>query len=164
MKTLFVCGLILATAISSGACRQADGSVPTPSGETEGEIADIGRDLLSIAAREEQAPLDLAHDLRKYSERPDVQASSDELSSRTASVVAGSALTEQAARQLAHSLWVTVAAREMSERQIEAFRNDFGSVLTSIGIDQGRAEPVVAQVEEIQRLVTTRTKRWYEVF
>ena len=164
MKSLFHCALILVAGVSVGACRQADGLVPTPSAEAQSEIGDISRDLQSIAAREAQASADLADDLRKYAELTSLQPAIDELSRRTASVVAGSTLTEEAAQQLAHDLWVVVVAREMSERQVESLQSDFTSVLMSAGIDEGRAQPVAAQVEETQRLVTTRTRRWYEFF
>lgn len=138
--------------------------MPTPSAEAQSEIGDISRDLQSIAAREAQASADLADDLRKYTELTSLEPAIDELSRRTASAVAGSALTDHTAQQLANNLWVAVVAREMSESQIESLQDDLTSVLMSAGIEEGRAQPVAGQVEEIQRLVTTRTRRWYEFF
>jgi hypothetical protein len=156
--------IVLAAAVSVGACRQADGPIPTPNESTQNEIGDISRDLQAVAARDSQAPLDLAHDLRKYSDRSSVQPAIDELSSRTARVIAGSKLTAQTADRLAHNLWIAVAARKMSQRQVEALQNDLHALLVSAGVAEERAEPVAAQVEEVQRLVTTRPKRWYEFF
>jgi len=156
--------LILVAGVSISACRQADGLVPTPSAEDQSEIGDISRDLQSIAAREAQASADLADDLRKYAEPTSLEPAIDELSRRTASAVAGSVLTGDTAQQLAKNLWVAVVAREMSKSQIESLQDDLTSVLMSAGIEEGRAQPVAAEVEEIQRLVTTRTRRWYEFF
>jgi hypothetical protein len=73
-------------------------------------------------------------------------------------------LSEQAAQQLAHDLWLAVSAREMSERQVEALQMDLQTVLVSAGVPEANVAPVLEQVEEVQRLVTNRPKRWYEFF
>ena len=46
----------------------------------------------------------------------------NELTRRTITVLAGKNLNEQAGNRLAHSLWTTIYARELSERQIEVLR------------------------------------------
>jgi hypothetical protein len=88
----------------------------------------------------------------------------DELSRRTADALAGSQLSEQAAQRLTHNLWLSVAARDISERQIESLQNDTHSLLVSVGIPEDRAEQVAVQVGEVQRAVTSRPRRWYELF
>jgi len=146
-------------------CRQADGPVPTPSQNIQSELQDVRHDLQNIASgRDPQAPKDFADDLGKYVDRPTAQPVADELSRRTASVLAGSKLTEQVAQQLAHDLWLSVAAREMSERQVEALQNDVQSLLMSIGIVEENAQQVAAQVGAVQSAVTDRPRRWYELF
>ena len=164
--------LIVIVGVSVGACRQADGPVPTPTADVQNELIDISRDLQNIAARDVQASAELAIDLGRFwgfgvdsfSELSDIQAAVDELARRTSSLLAGSNLTEQTAQQLAHNLWVAVVAREMSGRQVEVLQNDFESLLLSAGVERERAQPMVAQVEAVQRLATTRTRRWYELF
>jgi len=156
--------LIPVVALSFAACRQADGAVPTPNAATQNEIDDLGRDLLSVAGRDAQAPKDLADDLHKYTETASIHPAFDELARRTSSLVAGTKLSEQAAQQLAHDLWLAVSAREMSERQVEALQMDFQMVLVSAGVPEASVQPVAQQVQEVQRLVTTRPRRWYEFF
>lgn len=151
-------------ALSLAACRQADGPVPAPSAATQNEIGDLSRDLLSIAGRDAQAPTDLADDLHKYTETASIYPAFDELARRTSVVVAGTKLSEQAAQQLAHDLWLAVSAREMSERQVETLQMGFQTVLVSAGVAEPNVQPVAEQVQEVQRLVTTRPRRWYEFF
>ncbi len=58
--------------LSLGACRQADGPIPTPNQNVQGELEDVRHDLQNVASgRDPQAPKDLADDLRKYTEEPE---------------------------------------------------------------------------------------------
>jgi hypothetical protein len=157
-------GLICVSVLILVGCRQPDGEVPTPNAVVQEELGDVAKDLQYIAnARDPEAPKDLAVDLRKYA-RPSALPAVDELSRRTAGAVAGSQLTEQAAQRLTHNLWLSVAARDISERQIESLQNDTHSLLVSVGISEDRAEQVAVQVGEVQRAVTSRPRRWYELF
>jgi hypothetical protein len=158
-------GLIGAVVLGLSGCRQPDGPVPTPDATVQEELGDVARDLRDIAtARDPQASQNLADDLRKYAQRPSAVPAVDELSRRTAGAVAGSQLTEQAAQRLTHNLWLSVAARDISERQIESLQNDTQSLLASVGIPEERAQQVAVQVGEVQRAVTSRPRRWYEFF
>ena len=149
--------------LSLGACRQADGPIPTPSQTVQEELVDVSRDLQNVAAASDpQAAKDLSDDLRKYTPRENARPAVDQLSQRTAGVLVGVALTEQDAQRLAHVLWVSVAARELSERQIESLQNDVRALLTSIGVAEEKAQPVAAQVADVQGVVTDRPRRWYE--
>jgi hypothetical protein len=157
-------GFICASVLVLVGCRQPDGEVPTPDAVAQEELGDVARDLQNIGnARDPEAPKDLAYDLRKYAQRSAVPAV-DELSRRTADALAGSQLSEQAAQRLTHNLWLSVAARDISERQIESLQNDTHSLLVSVGISEDRAEQVAVQVGEVQRAVTSRPRRWYELF
>jgi hypothetical protein len=156
--------LIPAAVLSLAACRQADGPIPTPNLATQNEIDDLSRDLLGVVSRVDQSDRNLADGLHKYTENPDILPAFDELARRTSSVVAGSRLSQTAAQQLAHALWLTVAAREMSGRQVEALQTEMQAVLIAAGVPEPDAQPVVAQVGEVQRLVTARPKRWYEFY
>jgi hypothetical protein len=158
-------GLIGVAVVVLSGCRQPDGPIPTPDATVQEELGDVARDLQYIAsARDPQAPQNLAEDLRKYARRPSAVPSVDELSRRTAGALAGSQLTEQAAQRLTHNLWLSVAARDISERQIESLQNDTQSLLVSVGIPEERAQQVAVQVGEVQRAVTNRPRRWYELF
>ncbi len=157
--------LIAIVGLSFGACRQADGPIPTPNEDVQGELEDVRHDLLNVASgRDPLAPEDLAHDLRKYTEVPDAMSAVDELSERTATVLAGVDLTNEAAQRLAHNLWLSVAALELSERQIETLQNDVQSLLMAEGVAEEDAQQVAARVGDVQVLVTGSPRRWYELF
>ena len=149
--------------LSLGACRQADGPVPTPNQTIQEELVDVANDLQNVGSgRDPQAPKDLADDLRKYARQPSAEPSVDELSARTAKALAGVNLPEQARQRLTHSLWLSAAARELSERQREILQNDVQSLLMSVGVAEEKAQQVAAQVGDVQRTVTERPRRWYE--
>jgi hypothetical protein len=155
----------MTAAVSMSACRQADGPIPTPSQGEQEELHDVGRDLQNVAAgRDPQAPKDLAEDLRKYVKRKTSEPAIDELSRRTSSVLPGKNLPDQAAQQLAHDLWLSMTAREASEKQIEGLQNDVQSLLMSIGVAEDGAKQVAAQVGQVQSAETDRPRRWYELF
>jgi hypothetical protein len=165
MTSTMYYGLIGAAVLTLCGCRQPDGAVPTPDATVQEELGDVSRDLQYIAAaRDPEAPKNLADDLRKYAQRSSAAPAVDELSRRTAGAIAGSQMTEQAAQRLTHNLWLSVAARDISERQIESLQNDTQSLLVSVGVAEDRAQQVALQVGEVQRAVTTRPRRWYEFF
>jgi hypothetical protein len=156
---------IVMTGLLLGACRQGDGPVPTPDQTRQEELVDVTRDLQNIASgRDPEGPRNLADDLRKYAAGPAAVPAVDELSTRTARAVGGRNLAEQDAQRLAHNLWLSVAAREMSERQIETLQNDVQALLISVGVAEEGAQQVAAQVGEVQSAVTLRPRRWYELF
>ena len=157
--------LVVIVGMSLGACRQADGPMPTPSADAQAELNDVARDLQNVASGlDPQARRDLADDLRKYTEVPTTELAVDELSGRTATVLAGVDLAEQTAQRLAHSLWLSVVAREVSERQTETLQNDVQSLLMAEGIAEEDAQLVAAQVGEVQGALAARPRRWYELF
>jgi len=151
--------------LSLSACRQADGLIPVPDQTIQEELVDVTRDLQNItASRDPQAPFDLADDLRKYAPRSDAEFAIDQLSQDTAAALPGTELTEQIAQQLAYNLWLSVAAFELSERQVETLQNDVQSLLMSVGVADEIAQQVAAQVGDVQNSVTNRSRRWYELF
>ena len=157
--------LIVFVGLSLGACRQADGPMPAPSETVQEELVDVARDLQNVASgRDPQAPEDLAEDLGKYADSPSARPVVDELSQRASTVLAGVDLTEQAAQRLAHNLWLSVAASELSGRQVETLQNDVQSLLMAEGVAEEDAQQVAAQVGDVQGAVTARPRRWYELF
>ena len=157
--------LVVIVGLSFGACRQADGPMPAPSEDVQEELKDVTRDLQNVAlARDPQARQDLADDLRKYTEVPDAASAVDDLSQRAAAVLAGVDLAEAPAQRLAHSLWLSVTASELSERQTETLQNDVLSLLMAEGIAEESAREFAAQIGEVQSAVAARPRRWYELF
>jgi len=164
MRSLARYTLVVVIGLSFGACRQADGPVPVPDENVQEELVDVSRDLQNIAAGDPQAPADLASDLGKYAEGSDAAPAVAELSRQTADALAGVELPEQTAQRLAHNLWVAVAARELSERQVEGLQNDVRLLLTSLGVTEQEAQQIAAQAGTVQGAVGERPRRWYELF
>jgi hypothetical protein len=156
--------LIVIVSLGIAACRQVDGPMPTPEGEVPNRIVDISRDLMSVSRGDEQARKDLADDLRVFVSRQEAVPATNELARRTSDVVAGKTLDDQNAERLAHHLWTAAAAREMSQRQVESLQNDLHALLVSMGVPEDNAINVASQAGEVQRLVTTRERRWYEFY
>jgi len=165
MKLLVRAFVVVVVSLSFGACRQADGPMPVPSEDVQKELGDVVKDLQNVAgAKDPQAPSDLASDLRKYAGRRDAEPTVDELTRRTVTALSGIELPEQSAQRLAHSLWVSIAARELSERQVESLKSDMQLMLTSLGVAESNAQLVAAQVGDVQGAVGDRARRWYELF
>lgn len=165
MTPIVRCAVLAAALMTLAGCRQPDGEVPTPNETVQEELGDVTRDLQYIATgRDPNAANDLAEDLRKYARRETALAAVDELSQRTAAAVAGSQLTDEAAERLTHNLWLAIAALELSERQVEALQNETQALLVSVNVPEERAEAVAAQVGDVQRAVSDRPRRWYELF
>ena len=165
MRSVATGFLVAAVVIVLGGCRQADGPVPTPSQTYQEELVDVARDLQNVASgRDPNASSDLASDLRKYTDKPSARPLVDELSARTAKAVSGRDLGEQDAQRLAHNLWVSIYAKDLSERQIDTLQNDIQALLVSLGAAEDSAQQVAAQVGEVQGAVTLRPRRWYELF
>ncbi len=160
LRSFCVVGL-LATA----GCRQADGSQPTETGEVPNRIYDLSRDLANLAAGSPEAPMEFTDDLKVFiDEDPQSQKVTDELARRVIAAGKGRPLTDQAGAQLARQLWLTVAARELSERQREKLKEDLKAALTQAGAPEQNAQEIVAQAEEVQKTVTSRSRRWFEFF
>jgi hypothetical protein len=98
--------------------------------------------------------VDLAADLRKYTDKEAAKPLVDELSARTAKALQGRDLADQEAQRLAHNLWVSVYAKDLSERQVEALQNDTQALLTSLGVGEESAQQVAVQVGEVQNSVS----------
>jgi hypothetical protein len=161
---VFLSALIVAVSIGVAGCRQAEGPMPAADGEVPNRLVDISRDLISVSRGDPQARKDLAEDLRVFVDRRDAVPAADELARRTADVVDGKMLNDQNAERLAHHLWTAAAAREMSQLQVESLQNDLHALLVSVGVPEDNALNVASQAGEVQKLVTTRERRWYEFY
>ena len=156
--------IILAAALSSSACRQADGPMPPTNDTVTNEIGDIGRDLQNLAKNDPDGPKDLAGDLGHYAEdAAGGPAAAAELSRRLGDALVGKSFELSQVMPVAHTSWVTVAGRQLSEKQIEDLQNEMRSQLMMLGVDEQKAQAVAAQVGVVQQTVTTRHRRWYEL-
>jgi hypothetical protein len=159
--------LITATACLVSGCRQTDGPMPSQQGDVPNRLGDLGRDLMSVSRGDAQAREDFADDLRVFIDNAgdaEATAAVDELSSRVVKVVTDRPLSEQQAQQLAERLWTAVAAQQLSDRQVDALQTDLQRELVAVGVAEDAAQNVAAQVEPVQRAVSTRQRRWYEFF
>jgi hypothetical protein len=164
VKRHIVRALTLAAVLSAAACRQADGPMPPTNETVTNEIGDIGRDLLNVAGGNPDGPNDLASDLGHYAE--DVArgpAAAAELSRRLGDALAGRKFELSQVLPVAHTSWVAVAGRQLSEKQIENLQDEMRSQLMTLGVDEQKAQAAAAQVAVVQQTVTARHRRWYEL-
>ena len=163
MNITVLLAIILAASLT-GACRQPDGSIPALDEDSSNRVGDLGNDLQAIARGEASAHKDLADGLAAEVEGSGERlAVVQEFAGRLADAVASAKLTEQSAQQLAHTSWTLMRATELSERQTRALQAELRSQLSAIGVSADLADAVVADVPPVQRAVTTRPRRWYEV-
>ena len=90
-------------------------------------------------------------------------AATAELSRRLGQALTGKTFKLADALPLAHTCWVAVAGRQLSEKQIENLQNEMKSQLMALGVDENQAQNVAAQVGAVQQAVTARHRRWYEL-
>jgi hypothetical protein len=139
--------------------------IPTLDADRANRVGDLANDLLAVARGEEVARKDLADDLAAETDTSAAQPqeAARKFGRQLAEAVASVTLIEQSAQQLALTSWTLVAATELSDRQIRALQAELRSQLSSVGVPPDRADAVVAEVPAVQRAVTTRPRRWYEV-
>ena len=156
--------VIFTAAIYLAGCRQADGPMPETTAETANELGDISRDLQNLATGNPEGPKDLADDISHYAQdTKDGQGAAQELSRRLGQALTAKSFKLAQAMPLAHTCWVTVAARQLSEKQIENLKNEMKSELMSLGVNEQQAQSVADQVGVVQQAVTDRHRRWYEL-
>jgi hypothetical protein len=153
---------LLLPCVIAGGCRQPDGAWPQDGGEVPNRLSDLQRDLQSVAAGDGEGAKDLADDLAVFAPTPEGMAAARTLAGSVSVAVAKHSLNEDALKQLSSNLWKTVASRELSERQVDALKDDMRGTLTSIGVAQSDANAVADRVAQTQKAVSNRTRRWYE--
>jgi hypothetical protein len=155
---------VFAAALQLAACRQADGPMPETTPETANQLGDISRDLQNLASGTPDGPKDLADDISHYAQDTDNgQASAAELARRLGQALTGKSFKLAQAMPVAHSCWVTVAARQLSEKQVDGLKNEMKQQLTALGVNEQQAQSVADQVGVVQQAVTARHRRWYEL-
>jgi hypothetical protein len=164
VKRQIAYAVVAACALQLAACRQADGPMPETTASTPNELGDINRDLQNLASGDPSGTKDLSDDISHYAEGPSGgPAAAAELSRRLGEALTGKTFKLAQAMPVAHTCWVAVSARQLSEKQIEGLQNEMKSGLMSIGANEQQAQNVADQVGAVQQAVSARHRRWYEL-
>ena len=169
MRLRLIPALALAAACSLSGCRQPDGAVPAETGEAPNRISDLRENVENVARGDANAPRELADDLKVFIDNEadnaaDAMRAADELARRISTAVKGRAVPEQTGQQIARQLWLTMSARELSERQVDKLQEDLTAALVAVGSPEPSAQAVAEQAAAVQQVLTTRERRWYEFF
>ena len=160
----FVYAIVFASVVAVAGCRQADGPLPPATGSVPNELGDISRDIWNLAGGNADGAKDLSDDISHYAEGSSGgQPAARELSNRLATALKGKQFKLAQAMPLAHTCWETVAARQLSEKQVEGLKAEMKSQLMSLGVADPQAQNVADQVGVVQQAVTGRHRRWYEL-
>src|SRR6188474_3270675 len=102
-------------------CRMADGPMPMPGSEDLNRLDDLRRDVGNVVAGHAEAKQDFADDLMvfvKAGTKPEASAAITELARLVADAAAAAQLKEAALPPLLKQVWMAVAARQLSEKQV----------------------------------------------
>lgn len=157
-----VYALVLAVAVSTGGCKQGDGVLPAKTNDVPNRLSDLKRDLESVVAGDQAAVTDFTDDLIVFTEEPEGQTATRALSMTVCSMLVKRPLNDEAMTRLVTVMWTAVAARELSERQVDALKDDLRSQLISLGVSQPDANLAAGRIGDVQKAVTLRTRHWYE--
>ena len=158
--------LCVTVSLAAG-CRMADGPMPMPGSEDLNRLDDLRRDVGNVVAGHAEAKQDFADDLMvfvKPGTKPEAPAAINELARLIADAAAASQIKEASLSPFLQKVWTAVAARELSEKQVTALQADVKTTLTGLGIAEPAAQSISNQIGTVQKAVTDRTRRWYEVF
>jgi len=154
---------MLGLAISLAGCRQADGPMPEATESVANELGDISRDLQNVAYQTPSGTQDLSDDISHYAQGTNGgEAAAQELARRLAQALMGKMFKVAQAMPVAHTAWIAVAARQLSQQQIENLKNEMKSELVALGVNEQQAQSVADQVGVVQKAVSARQRRWYE--
>jgi len=166
MPFRLLAALSLVACLAAG-CRMADGPLPTPSSEDQNRLDDLRRDVGNFVGGHQEAKQDFTDDLLvsvKPGTKPEATAAIKELAGLIADAAMAAQLKEAALPPLLKQVWTAVTARELSEKQVTALQADVRSTLTDLGIADPAAQSISNQIGTVQKAVTDRSRRWYEVF
>ena len=160
VRVLLVSVVIVSAPAVSG-CRQPDGPMPQPNGEQENKIVDLGRDLQNVSRGDATAVGELRDDLGGLSSVVVPTDRVGALSSALANALRGKMLADDMSARLARPLFIALAADGLSERQVEALRQDLKAMLTEAQVASPEAQAVADAVRDVQQDIGTNEKRWW---
>ena len=163
-RYIFICAWCFVAALTTAACRQPDGPLPTESVEDPNRLTDVARDLLNIASGDANAPREFADDVKVWGTKSnDSWDPGDVLAQDLAAALKGTMLTEKSAAELARHIWIAAAGRELSSRQVDRLQDEVRDLLVSIGSTESAAGDVADQIENMQDAVTTKRTWWFQL-
>ena len=145
----------------------ADGPMPMPGSEDLNRLDDLRRDLGNVVAGHQDARQDFLDDLMvfvKPGTKPDAPAAISELARLTSDAATAAQMKEAAMPPFLRQVWTAVTARELSEKQVTTLQADVKTTLAGLGVGEPAAQSISNQIGTVQKAVTDRTRRWYEVF
>jgi uncharacterized protein with von Willebrand factor type A (vWA) domain len=145
----------------------ADGPMPTPGSEDLNRLEDLRRDLGNVVAGHAEAKQDFLDDLmvfHKPGTKPEAPRAIAELARLIGDAAAAAQLKEASLPPLLKQVWVAVVARELSEKQVATLQADVRTTLAGLGVPEASQQAISGQIVLVQKAVTDRDRRWYEVF
>jgi hypothetical protein len=161
MRVMLV-ALMAVAILATSACKQGDGLPPAKSGDVPNRLSDLKRDLEAVVGGDQTAVQDLTDDLQVFTEEPEGRTATKALSMTVCSMLVKRALNDEAQTKIVDLMWRSVASRELSERQIDALKDEMRSMLQSVGVSQPDANLAAGRVGDVQKAVTLRSRHWYE--
>lgn len=141
--------------------------MPTPTSEDLNRLDDLRRDVGNVVGGNQEGRKDFADDLLVFvtpGARPEAPAAINELARLIADAAVAAQLKEEALPPLLKQVWVAVAARELSEKQVATLQADVRTTLAGLGVPEPSQQAISSQIVVVQKAVSDRTRRWYEVF
>jgi len=139
--------------------------MPTP--DDTNRLDDLRRDLGDVVGGNPEGRKNFVDDLMvlvDLGDKPDAAPAIDGLAQQIADAAAASKVKEANAPPLLRQVWTAVSARELSEKQVTQLQADIKTTLTGLGVAEPSAQAIANQVGTVQKAVTDRRRRWYEVF
>jgi len=147
-------------------CRQPDGIVPVVDEETSNRITDVANDLRAAGRRDADGRRGLIEDLAVFPHEhnePGLEATRA-FAGRLADALSGVELNDEQAERVARTCWNLVAVDDLSDRQVAALQEELGAQLRGFGLAEDRIAALLAEMPAVQQAITTRPRRWYELF
>ena len=167
MMPRFVVVLSLAAACAAAGCRMADGPMPMPTADDTNRLNDLRRDLGDVVSGNPEGRKNFVDDLMvlvDLGDKPDAAPAIDGLAQQIADAAAASKVKEANAPPLLRQVWTALAARDLSEKQVTQLQAEIKATLTGLGVAEPAAQGIANQVGTVQKAVTDRQRRWFEVF
>ena len=154
--------LVFVAALGAAGCKQGDGAPPAKNADVPNRLGDLQRDLAAVVGGEQQAIQDLSDDLLVFTDEPEGQKATRVLANTVCTMLVKRPGTDETQAKIVSLLWTAVAARELSERQVDGLKDELRNTLLAVGVTQPDANLAAGRVGDVQNAVTLRTRRWYE--